>query len=333
MYIRKELYKVKKRFWNKLSVLCYHKVENTCADPVNITVGIRNFQKQIEWLKQSTNIITPKEFENILIDRKEFPEKSVMLTFDDGYTSYHNTMLTLKEHSIPAVFFISTPENIFYWDFLLERLILPKSISNKDFQLFSVIIDSLKLSINIEKSLGADSLEKIKDWKISSHSYPFERCRAFSAIANKLENENPFNNYSIYNKLNKINNSSKNIDSLFSKSNLINYHTIGSHTSNHFNLSKLSPRQQKKEIIVNKVKLEEFLNKKIKFFAYPFGSRLHYNDYSVKLAQNHFKFSFSNFEGNIHKDSNHSELPRFLIRNWDIDEFKIKMKKFTDDKK
>ena len=63
MYIRKELYKVKKRFWNKLSVLCYHKVENTCADPVNITVGIRNFQKQIEWLKQSTNIITPKEFE------------------------------------------------------------------------------------------------------------------------------------------------------------------------------------------------------------------------------------------------------------------------------
>ena len=36
----------------------------------------------------------------------------------------------------------------------------------------------------------------------------------------------------------------------------------------------------------------------------------------------------SNFEGLVHKDSNIYELPRFLVRDWDIDNFIIKVKTF-----
>ena len=57
MQIRNELYKIKKKFYNKLSILCYHRVENRDADPINITVGTHNFSKQIEWLKKSTNFL------------------------------------------------------------------------------------------------------------------------------------------------------------------------------------------------------------------------------------------------------------------------------------
>ena len=43
MFIKKELYKIKKKYWNKLSILCYHRVEDLDADPVNITVGNLQF--------------------------------------------------------------------------------------------------------------------------------------------------------------------------------------------------------------------------------------------------------------------------------------------------
>ena len=332
MQIRNELYKIKKKFYNKLSILCYHRVENRDADPINITVGTHNFSKQIEWLKKSTNIITPLEFEKILMERKNFPKRSVLLTFDDGYSSYENTMSTLKENSISAVFFISTPKKQFYWDLLLEKMILPKKILDKDFDVFSNILDSLNLNVKIEKSLSTNSLKIIKTWKLPSISYPFERCLAFSCITSMIETQDPFKDNSVYRKLNKINNITKNFDYLLSKPELINYHTIGSHTSNHFNLNSLSPIQQKNQISENKKKLEKYLKRRIRFFAYPYGSRTHYNNHSIELAKKYFKFSFSNFKGNVHKDSNHFEIPRFIVRDWNIDKFKVKLEGFIANK-
>jgi len=325
MQIRNELYKIKKKLYNKLSILCYHRVENRDADPLNITVGTHNFSKQIEWLKKSTNIITPSEFEKILMERKNFPKRSVLLTFDDGYSSYENTMSILKENSISAVFFISTQEKLFYWDLLLEKLILPKKILENDFKVFNDILATLNQNIKIEQSLDEKSLKIIKTWKLPSTSFPFERCKAFSIIASTIETQNPFKNNSVYRKINKINNMAKNFDYLLSKPELINYHTIGSHTSNHFNLNSLSPIQQKNQIRKNKKKLEKYLKRRIRFFAYPYGERRHYNKYSIELAKKYFKFSFSNFQGQIHKDSNHYELPRFLVRNWNVENFKVKI--------
>ena len=176
--------------------------------------------------------------------------------------------------------------------------------------------------------MNKKSLEIIKTWKLPSTSPPFERCKAFSIITSMIETQNPYKNNSVYLKLNKINNITKKFDYLLSEPDLINYHTIGSHTSDHFNLDSLSPIQQKNQIIKNKMRLEKFLKRRVDFFAYPYGSRTHYNKYSIELAKKHFMFSFSNFKGNVHKDSNPFELPRFLIGDWNIDEFKIKMENF-----
>ena len=39
-------------------------------------------------------------------------------------------------------------------------------------------------------------------------------------------------------------------------------------------------------------------------------------------------FAFSNFEGLVHKDSNIYEMPRFLVRDWDLDNFILNIKRF-----
>jgi peptidoglycan/xylan/chitin deacetylase (PgdA/CDA1 family) len=241
-------------------------------------------------------------------------------------------MSILKENSISAVFFISTPKKQFYWDLLLEKLILPKKILEKDFEVFNSILATLNQNIKIEQFLNEKSLKIIKTWKLPSTSFPFERCLAFSCITSMIETQDPFKDNSVYRKLNKINNIPKNFDYLLSKPELINYHSIGSHTSNHFNLNSLSPIQQKNQISKNKKKLEKYLKRRIRFFAYPYGSRTHYNKHSIELAKKYFKFTFSNFKGNVHKDSNHFEIPRFLVRDWNIDKFKVKLESFIANK-
>jgi peptidoglycan/xylan/chitin deacetylase (PgdA/CDA1 family) len=49
--------------------------------------------------------------------------------------------------------------------------------------------------------------------------------------------------------------------------------TIGGHTLNHINLAKLMDKNQlRHEIAEDKIRLENIIGKKIKFFAYPFGA-------------------------------------------------------------
>ena len=42
--MRNFLYKIKKSFWPKLAILCYHRVEDYTSDPVKITISDKNFK-------------------------------------------------------------------------------------------------------------------------------------------------------------------------------------------------------------------------------------------------------------------------------------------------
>ena len=325
MYLRNKLYKIKKRYWNKLSVLCYHRIENYNLDPTDITVNKENFYNHINWLKKNTCILTPSEFRTILLERGSFPKRSILITFDDGYSSYFDTMKYLKEESIKAIFFISTPSKVFFWDTLKNILISPEIIRDNHYNFFCKTFDILKVKINIEKSLDRKSIEKINKWKVDNLNYPFERCRAFLLLSNILEQENPYPLNSLYNLLSSVSRDAPSLKNIFKSGGFSDYHSIGCHTSNHFNLSQLTHIQQKFEIENNKKKLEIRLDRNIEHFAYPYGTKIHYNKDSIKLVKRNFKFSFSNFPGKIHKDSNYFELPRFLVRDWDVENFKAKI--------
>ena len=63
----------------------------------------------------------------------------------------------------------------------------------------------------------------------------------------------------------------------------------------------------------------------MKYFAYPFGSSDHYNENTINIAKEYFNLAFSNYPGLIHKESNPYELPRFLVRDWCLSDFKYKI--------
>ena len=146
-------------------------------------------------------------------------------------------------------------------------------------------------------------------------------------FSKEMENIKHYKKNRVLDLIRSLSNEKRNFSYLSNKR-LTDHHKIGYHTINHYNLSKLSYENQKIEIELGKKEFESIINKQVELFAYPFGNRYHYNDNTLEIVKKNFNFAFSNFEGLVHKDSNIYELPRFLVRDWDIDKFILKFNSF-----
>lgn len=98
---------------------------------------------------------------------------------------------------------------------------------------------------------------------------------------------------------------------------------IGAHTMTHPKLSKISKSKQEKEILESKKELEKIINKKVNYFAYPYGQKTDYTKHSAHLVKKSgFEMACSAFIGNVNLLTNRYELPRYPIKNWNIDDFR-----------
>lgn len=112
----------------------------------------------------------------------------------------------------------------------------------------------------------------------------------------------------------------------FNKESLI---SIGSHTINHIHLEENNIEEQRKEIFESKKMLENKLNEEVLFFSYPFGGSTSKNDNTIKLVkQAGYKAACENFPDRVTNYSDLFRLPRFIIRDWNVEIFKNKIKTF-----
>lgn len=91
----------------KLAVLLYHHVVPKDADTSSI-ISLSDFESQMEYLyKHGYYTASLKELEEFLYDEKELPEKTVIITFDDGYESnYIYAYPVLKKYGFKGIIFI-----------------------------------------------------------------------------------------------------------------------------------------------------------------------------------------------------------------------------------
>lgn len=93
-------------------VLMYHSVSNDKAFDklVNLRTTRDSFIEQMEYLKTNNfTTLTMDELKDFLINNKQVPEKSVVLTFDDGYEdNYTNVYPILKKYGFKATIFVET---------------------------------------------------------------------------------------------------------------------------------------------------------------------------------------------------------------------------------
>jgi peptidoglycan/xylan/chitin deacetylase (PgdA/CDA1 family) len=85
------------------------------------------------------------------------------------------------------------------------------------------------------------------------------------------------------------------------------------------------------EILKSKARLEEILGHSTASFAYPFGGRRHYTEETViAVRRAGFEWACSNFAGIVRSGTDRWQLPRFLVRDWDGDEFARNLKGWLD---
>ncbi len=109
-----------------IPILCYHNFNPTKPGSMNLTPN--KFESQIKWMKDNGFTIIPlKEAVAYLKGtRATLPEKSVVITIDDGWQSaYHYLYPIAKKYNIPVTLFIypetiSSGKNAMTWDELKE---------------------------------------------------------------------------------------------------------------------------------------------------------------------------------------------------------------------
>lgn len=88
-------------------ILCYHRLGGTAS---KMSVAPASFEAQMSWLvTNGYRVVRLSDLGEFLAGRKPLPQRSVVLTFDDGYASFHRFAYpVLKRHGLPATLFVYT---------------------------------------------------------------------------------------------------------------------------------------------------------------------------------------------------------------------------------
>jgi len=257
---------------HRLLVLNYHGVCQDDYDPPIWTQLPRKlFVQQIAYLRKHYNFISMQEFIAALRNGTKLPQRSVLLTFDDGLrNNYHVVFPILKQYEIPATIFLTTDyldtDSILWFDelfFLLraakkhggklpiEQLTHCGDIRTTDLWSYYVTaVESLKRMLPRERQIILKQLRSEVDFDING------KIEDFGILSTQQILE-------------------------MSNSGLVDF---GIHTANHRIWGNLPSKEWSEEIREPREKLARLLNREIPSFCYPNGKP------DVDFNKNHADF-------------------------------------------
>ena len=101
---------------------------------------------------------------------------------------------------------------------------------------------------------------------------------------------------------------------------------FASHTAHHLVLAEVDSKTAEEEITSSKAELENILNDKVEFFAYPKGKKKHFNERTKALIEKAgYKAAFTTENGAINSKSDFFALNRIGIRNCPLFVFKVRL--------
>ncbi len=279
-------------------VLIYHRVAVLENDTHQLAVSPKKFEEQIKYLKNRFNVISLQEMISELKNGR-MQKNSIVITFDDGYAdNLYNAKPILEKYSIPATIFVTAgmvgSNREFWWD-ELDKIIL----SNR-----------IKGCRDMNKYMELHSLLKNMDYE--QRDQAIKTMAMESGISLKARKSHRILNHKELKEL--------------SKSSVIE---IGAHTMYHSVLANSILEKYEYEIKESKRVLEEILGYEIKSFSYPFGGIEDVSDEAKHLVkESGFECGIANEQGIVYKTTDPFWVPRRIVRNWDINEFRQNIDSF-----
>ena len=262
---------------------------------------------------------------------------TVCITFDDGYAdNLWNAKPLLEQYEVPTTVFVTTgyisEGKEFWWD-ELERLVLWTPQLPKE---LIVILSSKDYHWHLGEwaRLPAKTSVSLHKWHVECSSDPTPRHRAYRELYQLLlplggkEREDVLvqlrrqarveeNGRADYRALTAQEVYQLAYDGLVE---------VGSHTVTHPMLATQSLEVQQKEITQSKRQLEAILGRPITTFSYPYGGRATIGQETVQLVcEAGYKVACANYSSPVTSGSNLYLLPRYLVRDWDGEEFARKL--------
>ncbi len=157
-------------------VLYYHSVRESADNEVTIKPEIlREHLKYIN--EQGYTTLTMKQLEDYILNNSPIPEKSILITFDDGYMdNYYNAFPILKEFNMTATIFCITSEldGSYYLSKEAIKEISDYGIDIESHTVTHPHLNKLKYDKQLEELLESKkTLEGITGKEITSIAYPF----------------------------------------------------------------------------------------------------------------------------------------------------------------
>jgi peptidoglycan/xylan/chitin deacetylase (PgdA/CDA1 family) len=168
-------------------ILCYHRFDEGCGSKLCIPGDV--FEQQMKYLKENGyQTISAQMLLDFLSYRGGLPEKSVMITIDDGYRSVYNVAYPiLKKYGFTAIVFVYTDfvgisKSAITWDQLKEMKangfeIGSHTVSHSDLSRKLEGEDNRAYLKRVKRELGVS--KKIIDKKLNQNTtfiaYPYGR--------------------------------------------------------------------------------------------------------------------------------------------------------------
>ncbi|MDD6627675.1 MAG: polysaccharide deacetylase family protein [Lachnospiraceae bacterium] len=296
----------------KVLTLLYHRVTDYKNDPQMLCVTPVHFEEQIKWISSEYKIV---RFDD---DWGELTDDAVCITFDDGYRdNFLNAVPILNSLNQLATIFVSTgnidTKKEMWWDELERNFLLEKKYHHS----FVLKDKQYGAEFNTVDKAHREDVYKTFHWLLNNFVGIEKRNDWFSQLQN-------WNGYSRDGREENYSLQTRDLKSIDLKN-----ITIGAHTLNHPRLSMLTYAEQKYEITQSLEKLEMLFNREINTFSYPFGGKADYNSDSIKICQDlYMKRVAANFPGIWDEHTDEFQVPRNIVRDWELEIFKQKIKEF-----
>ncbi|MGA2326743.1 MAG: polysaccharide deacetylase family protein, partial [Bryobacteraceae bacterium] len=269
----------------KALILLYHRVADIQPDPWSQCVTPRHFAEHLEVLSAHWQVLRLGELVRALED-ESIPDRSVVITFDDGYADIlHGVKPLLERWRTPATVFVASgpvgKPREFWWD-QLERSLLRDGTPQAD--LYRSLYRLLRPLPDAERR---QVLDQLREWEgIEPEVRASHRPLTVEELTELARGE------------------------------LVE---IGAHTITHPALAELPESQQRAEIQGGKARLEEMLGRRVRHFACPYGSFSEATPEIVRRAG--FESACCRLAMVVDKYAFPFLLPRLGVQNWDGEEF------------
>lgn len=295
-------------------ILMYHRVADVASSPYHGIVSIDHFEQQMQYLHDQYCAMPLTALADA-VKKKTIPRKSVIITFDDGYSdNYHVAYPILKKHQIPATIFVTSQypgsRKEYWWDELERLLILPDELPES----IPLIFGDQPIHLNFkrfDKEQRIILLRGIHGFLKSCR--PADRDTLLAALRTVTGvEENGREGYLPMTRDEVI---------TLSQSGLVD---IGAHTMSHPALSAISREEQREEIVGSIQAIEELIGKPVRTFAYPFGSAHDINKASIEIIRSTgVQAAVTTTPGVVWaNNSDLAALPRLWVGDWDKETFR-----------